>query len=168
MELHRQIELGVVELSDGDNGVQVHPVTKPDSESGYRFTLDMRPWNPGLVLDPYPLPLISDILTTLRTAKYFAKMDLRYGFWQFPVRPEDMDKVAFYWKGKIYRYRVVCMGNAASVYYLLRTMVRLLNKSHTRGSLVYLDNRYPAKLSGYQISPTSADRQRQLPNTADP
>jgi hypothetical protein len=65
-------------------------------------------------------------------------MDLRYGFWQFPVRPKDMDKVAFYWKGKTYRYRLVCMGNAASVYYLQRTMVRLLSKSHTRGSLVYL------------------------------
>jgi hypothetical protein len=47
MELHRQIELGVAELLDGDNGVQVHPVTKADSESGYRFTLDMCPWNPG-------------------------------------------------------------------------------------------------------------------------
>ncbi len=75
MELHWQMELGVVEVSDGDNGVQVHPVTKPDSESGYRFTLDMCSWNPGLVLDPCPLPVISDILTTLRTGKYFAKMD---------------------------------------------------------------------------------------------
>jgi hypothetical protein len=141
LEIDKQVNLGVVEeWPELDNAVPVHPVAKPDSDTGYRFTLDMRGWNPGFVLEPYPLPLISDILTGLRTAKYFAKLDLRNGFWQFPVREEDMSKVAFQWKGRFYRYRVVCMGNAASVYYLQRTMVRLLVKSHARGSLVYLDD----------------------------
>ena len=55
-------------------------MVKLDSDSVYRFTLDMRQRNPEFVLDPYPLPLIPDILTGLRAAKYFARMDLRYGF----------------------------------------------------------------------------------------
>jgi hypothetical protein len=139
-EIDKQLQLGVIELSGVDRGCPVHAVAKPDSDTGYRFTLDMRQKNPGIVTNPYPLPLISDILSELRTAKYFAKMDLKYGFWQFPVRPEDMDKITFVWKGRIYRYRVVCMGNVDSVFYLQRTMVRLLSRSHLRGSLVYLDD----------------------------
>ena len=139
-EIDKQLQLGVIELSGVDRGCPVHAVAKPDSDTGYRFTLDMRQKNPGIVTNPYPLPLISDILSELRTAKYFAKMDLKYGFWQFPVRPEDMDKITFAWKGRIYRYRVVCMGNVDSVFYLQRTMVRLLSRSHLRGSLVYLDD----------------------------
>ena len=139
-EIDNQLALGVIELSDAVSGVPVHAVPKPDSDSGVRFTLDLRRRNPGYVTEPYPLPIISDILIGLRTAKYYAKMDLRFGFWQFPVRPEDRDKVTFYWKGRIYQYRVVCMGGVGSVFYLQRTMVRLLEKSHTRGSLVYLDD----------------------------
>jgi hypothetical protein len=101
-EIDNQLALGVIELSDAVSGVPVHAVPKPDSDSGVRFTLDLRRRNPGYVTEPYPLPIISDILIGLRTAKYYAKMDLRFGFWQFPVRPEDRDKVTFYWKGRIY------------------------------------------------------------------
>jgi hypothetical protein len=124
-EIDKQLQLGVMELSGVDRGCPVHAVAKPDSDTGYRFTLDMRQKNPGIVTNLYPLPLISDILSELRTAKYFAKMDLRHGFWQFPVRPEDRWKIAAQWKGRIYQYRVVCMGNTDSVYYLQRTMIRL-------------------------------------------
>jgi hypothetical protein len=68
----------------------------------------------------------------LREAKYIAKMDLKWGFWQFPVREEDRWKIAFRWKGDMYQYRVVCMGNTDSTNYLQRTMVRR--------SLVFLDD----------------------------
>jgi hypothetical protein len=67
-------------------------------------------------------------------------MDLKWGFWQFPAREEDRWKIAFRWKGDMYQYRVVCMGNTDSTNYLQRTMVRLFKKTHMRGSLVFLDD----------------------------
>ena len=88
MDIQKQYEFTAIEKSDADYGSPVHAVVKPDSESGYRFTLDLRDVNEGIVTNPYPLPLISEVLLELREAKYIAKMDLKWGFWQFPVREE--------------------------------------------------------------------------------
>jgi hypothetical protein len=140
MDINKQSEYTVIEESQAEYGSPVHAVVKPDSDSGYRFTLDMRGTNEGIITNPYPLPLISEVLLELREAQYIAKMDLKWGFWQFPVREEDRWKVAFRWKGKMWQYRTVCMGNTDSTNYLQRTMVRLFSKTHMRGSLVFLDD----------------------------
>ena len=140
MDIKKQWEYAVIEKSQAEYGSPVHAVVKPDSDSGYRFTLDMRGTNEGIITNPYPLPLISEVLLELREAQYIAKMDLKWGFWQFPVREEDRWKVAFRWKGDMWQYRTVCMGNTDSTNYLQRTMVRLFSKTHMRGSLVFLDD----------------------------
>ena len=140
MDIKKQWENGVIEKSDAEYESPGHAAVKPDSESGYRMTLDMRGPNEGVITNPYPLPLISEVLLELREAQYIAKMNLKWGFWQFPVREEDRWKVAFRWKGDMWQYRTVCMGNTDSTNYLQRTMVRLFKKTHMRGSLVFLND----------------------------
>ncbi len=43
----------------------------------------------------YPIPRINDCLDQLGKAKYFSKIDLRTGYWQMQVHPEDQHKTAF-------------------------------------------------------------------------
>ncbi|KFD59235.1 hypothetical protein M514_28586, partial [Trichuris suis] len=45
--------------------------------------------------DSYPLPLPDEVQARLRNATIFSVLDLHSGFWQLPVRPEDVEKTAF-------------------------------------------------------------------------
>ena len=103
LDLAKQLENGVVEPSDADYGCPVHAVPKPDSDSGYRFTVDFREINSGVVTDGYPLPTVDYVLSSLAGSRFFAKMDLRYGYWQFPVCQADRKFLSFFWTGKIRR-----------------------------------------------------------------
>jgi hypothetical protein len=47
------------------------------------------------VKNKYPLPKIDDLFDQLGRAKYFSKIDLRYGYYQLRIRLEDVPKMAF-------------------------------------------------------------------------
>jgi hypothetical protein len=68
-------------------------VPKPDGK--WRFTVDYRKLNNIVPRDAFPLPLITDHLTALGEAKWFTVLDLVSGYWQIPVREEDIEKTAF-------------------------------------------------------------------------
>ena len=137
-DLERQIELGVIEESKAMWGCPVHAVPKPDSESGYRFCIDFRPLNAGAVADPYPLPTVSSVLASLAGCKFFAKLDLRNGYWQFPVDEASRHLLAFMLWGKMWQYRVVPMGFKGSSFYTQRSMYGLFVDKFGRGVLIYL------------------------------
>jgi hypothetical protein len=140
IDLQKQLDTGVIELSDATYGCAAHAVPKPDSESGYRFCVDFRPVNSGSVTDPYPLPTVASVLASLAGCMFFAKMDLRNGYWQFPVHEESRRFLSFILWGVMYQYRVVPMGYVDSAFYVQRTMYRLFAGRFGRGILVYLDD----------------------------
>jgi hypothetical protein len=43
----------------------------------------------------YRLPRIADLLDQVTSASYFSKLDLVSGYWQVPMRAEDIPKTAF-------------------------------------------------------------------------
>lgn len=59
-----------------------------------RFCVDYRKLNQITLNDSHPLPLISDLLDSVKDAKYFSLLDLRSGYWQIPVAQEDRAKTA--------------------------------------------------------------------------
>lgn len=118
LDLNKQLEKGIVSpCPEATFASNAHAVPKPDSESGYRFCVDYRPVNAGAITHPYPLPKISDILASLAKKKYVAKLDLRWGYWQFPVAEAAQKFLAFRVRGKIYTYNVVSMGWIDSGYH---------------------------------------------------
>ena len=68
-------------------------VPKPDGT--WRFCVDYRKLNSITHEAKYPLPRVEDCLDQLRGARYFSKIDLRSGYWQTRIHPDDIHKTAF-------------------------------------------------------------------------
>jgi len=48
-----------------------------------------------MVMNKYPLPLISELISQLHGAKYFTKLDICWGFNNVHIKPRDKWKAAF-------------------------------------------------------------------------
>ncbi|GFV16328.1 retrovirus-related Pol polyprotein from transposon 412 [Trichonephila clavipes] len=60
-----------------------------------RFCVDYLKLNDVTKKDSYPLPRIDDTLDTLSGHKWFSTLDLKSGYWQVELHPEDREKTAF-------------------------------------------------------------------------
>src|SRR6201746_2345649 len=64
-------------------------------DGGLRFVQDYRALNAMTVKNRYPLPLINDLINRLKGARYFTKLDIRWGFNNVRIREGDEWKAAF-------------------------------------------------------------------------
>ena len=66
--------------------------------------------NKTIITTSYPLPRIDEILTRLKGARYFSKLDLRNGYHQLPMALQDVFKTAFLYRYRTFEYLVMPMG----------------------------------------------------------
>ena len=84
---------GFIKPSESEFGAQVLFVDKKDGSR--RMVIDYRSLNEATIRDAYPLPLIDELFDRLKTAKVFSKLDLRSGYHQMLLDPNDTPKTAF-------------------------------------------------------------------------
>ncbi len=58
----------------------------------------------------YPLPLISKLIDKLRSAKYFTKLDVRWGYNNIQIREGDEEKAAFRTNRALFEPTVMFFG----------------------------------------------------------
>jgi hypothetical protein len=111
-ELKKQIKellaLGFIEPSRSPYAAPVLFVQKKDGS--LRMCIDYRALNKLTVKNKYPLPLIDDILNRLCGCTHFSSIDLRSGYYQLRITPEDMPKTAFRCPLGHYQFTVLCFG----------------------------------------------------------
>ncbi|QRW07681.1 Transposon Tf2-1 polyprotein [Ceratobasidium sp. AG-Ba] len=83
-----------------------------------RMCIDYRKLNDMTIKNAYPLPLVKDLLITLRKAKIFTKLDLKWGYNLVRIKEGDEWKAAFKTKYGLFEPLVMQFGlaNAPAVF----------------------------------------------------
>ena len=102
------LEHGFIRPSDSPYGAPV--LFAPKKDGGLWFCIDYHWLNDRTVLNRYPLLLPEEMLDHLGGAKVFSKIDLRSGYWQMPIREQDIPKTAFRTRWGLYEFLVMPFG----------------------------------------------------------
>ena len=90
-----------------------------------RMCVDYRPLNVVTIKNKYHLPRIDILFDQLAKAKVFSNIDLRLGYHQIKIRPEDIPKIVFSTRYDLYEYLVMSFGltNAPAYFMYLMNLV---------------------------------------------
>lgn len=107
-ELQEMLRLGVVRPSSSPWAAPVHVVRKADGS--WRPCGDYRRLNRVTVKDSYPLPNVFEFVSKLAGSRLFSRLDLTKGFWQVPMRPQDIPKTALLFPGGLFEFTRMPFG----------------------------------------------------------
>ena len=84
--------------------------------------VDYRPLNAVTIKNKYPLPCIDILFDQLAKAKVLYEIDLRSGYHQIKIRPEDVPKTTFSTRYGLYEYLVMSFGLTNTPAYFMYLM----------------------------------------------
>lgn len=130
---------GIIESSESPWSSPVVLARKKDGN--YRSCIDFDKVNSVTQKDAYPLPYINAILDKLRHARYISSIDLKHGYWQFPLSPEIKEITAFTVPGRgLYQFKVMPFGLHSAPATFQRLVDRVIGSDLEPYCFVYLND----------------------------
>jgi hypothetical protein len=112
----------------------------PKKDGTQRLCVDYRALNAVTIKNKYLLPRIDDLVDQLRQAKFFSKIDLRSGYHQMKIRPEDIHKTAFVTRYGQYEYTVVSFGPMNAPAYFMNMMNKVFMDKLDKCVVIFIDD----------------------------
>ncbi|GKV41417.1 hypothetical protein SLEP1_g48955 [Rubroshorea leprosula] len=137
-QLQELLDKGFIRLSTSPWGAPVLFVKKKDGS--LRLCIDYRRLNQVTVKNKYPLPRIDDLFDQLQGARVFSKIDLRSGYYQLKVKPEDVMKTAFRSRYGHYEFLVMPFGLTNAPAAFMDLMNRIFQLYLDKFVIVFIDD----------------------------
>jgi hypothetical protein len=127
----------------------IHPISSPwgcpalfmkTKDQSLRLCVDYRTLNVITVKNKYLLPRIYILFDQLAGAKIFSMVDLRSGYHQIKIRPEDIPKIAFSTRYGLYEYLVMSIGLTNAPAHFIYLMNFVFIPELDKFVIVFIDN----------------------------
>ena len=102
--------------------------------------VDYRPINVITIKNKYPLPHIDTLFDLLAGDKVFSKIDLRSGYHQIKIRPQDIPKTTFSTRYGFYEYLVMSFGRTNAPTFFIYLMNPVFMPELDKFVVVFIDD----------------------------
>jgi hypothetical protein len=105
-----------------------------------RLCVDYRALTEVTVKNKYLSPRIDDLFDQLKGAKYFSKIELRYGYYQLRIHSGDMPKTAFVTHYGQHEFTVMPFGLTNAPAYFMNLMNKVFMEELDKFVVVFIDD----------------------------